>query len=772
MTDKLKRNFVLCLMMLFILAITGGERSLFGDKKQRTGTITGRLLDMYTQRPLPGADVTIPDTTFVTVTNAEGKFIFKDVPVGGYSLKFSFPGMVPIIKTDIIVKSKRTVTVETDMEMIPRADETVTVEAGYFNRVLDHPVNTVSFSAEEIRRAPGAGGDVSRIISSLPSIAQVGDQVNNLAVRGGSSDENLFLVDNIPIPNINHFPLLGSGGGAMSLLNVDFIEDVSFYAGGFSAIYGGRISSVMDLTFREGNRDRFNGQFSLDMSGAGAIAEGPLFGKNGSWMISARRSYLDLLTDLLDAGAAVRYSDLQGKIVLDLSPRHKLTFLGIMGEDKSTVTQEDAAELGEATFGVNGSREYTAGLNWFFIWNDKGYSNTSFSYSRTTFDASIDKTATGLAYLDNLSTDAAWHLRNVGHYTFNHVHKLRFGFDLRNLVAGYDYRSAGRTGDLGQWIPPAEKNIDVDTVRGGAFLEYSLTPVRRLTFNLGVRADYFGYSETVHASPRLSLSWQLSGRTTVGAAAGIFRQAPPMLLMHRNEANKALRPLEARQYSLSFSHLFGASTRLTVEGYHKEYRYFPVDPAQPSVCLSDDIFGGSVFSGGAVTDGGKARSYGVEFVLQKKLKEKIYGMISGSYSRVRYRGLDNVWRNRVFDNQYIFAVQGGYKPNKKWEFSLRWTIAGGVPYTPFDIAASELANSGIYDETRINEARLPAYHSLNLRFDRRYYFSGSNLTFYLSVWNAYNRKNVANYFWNEIESKPDFANQFSILPVFGLEYEF
>ena len=159
-------------------------------------------------------------------------------------------------------------------------------------------------------------------------------------------------------------------------------------------------------------------------------------------------------------------------------------------------------------------------------------------------------------------------------------------------------------------------------------------------------------------------------------------------------------------------------------------------------------------------------------MLQKKLARKIYGLISGSYFRARYKDYDGIWRDRIYDNRYMITIEGGYKPNSRWEFGLRWVYAGGAPYTPFDVSASQAANRGIYDTERINEERLPDYHSLNLRIDRRFNFRRSNLIVYLSIWNVYARQNVASYYWNEIRNQQDTFNQWGTLPALGLEFEF
>ena len=197
--------------------------------------------------------------------------------------------------------------------------------------------------------------------------------------------ENSFFIDNIEIPNINHFPSWGSTGGPIGLLNVDFIQDVNFYSGGFSSVYGDRLSSVMDIQFRDGNRDEHDIQFDLNMGGVGMISEGPLLNGKGSWMFSARKSYLDLLVDAIGAGVVPKYSDLQGKIVLDISPKNKLTILGLAGFDKYESDKEDSLEAGDPGYGYFHSREYTVGMNWFSLWSKNGYSNTSISHSYVKF---------------------------------------------------------------------------------------------------------------------------------------------------------------------------------------------------------------------------------------------------------------------------------------------------------------------------------------------------------------------------------------------------
>ena len=168
---------------------------------------------------------------------------------------------------------------------------------------------------------------------------------------------------------------------------------------------------------------------------------------------------------------------------------------------------------------------------------------------------------------------------------------------------------------------------------------------------------------------------------------------------------------------------------------------------------------------------GESYSRGIDLLVQKKLAENFYGIVSASYFRSKYKDYNGTWRDRQFDNKYLFGVIGGYKPNNFWEYSARWNYAGGASKTPFDIEKSQEQNSGVYDLTKINADRMPAYHSLNLRVDKRFYFEKSSMVVYLSVWNVYNRKNIAIYYWNVLENKVDTRNQWSFLPFIGIEYE-
>lgn len=759
------------LRLVFIAAVLVSAPALLAAPQEQKGTASGLVVDADTKLALPGATVTIVETGAEAISDTDGLFGFGDLDVGTYSVRVSYPEMIALTRTDIIVKSARTTHLTIEYRLVPMAKEDVTVTAGYFAPTAEQPTSAIGFSSEEIRRAPGSGGDVSRIIYGLPSLAKVDDMMNSLVVRGGNPSENTFFIDNIEVPNINHFPMQGTSGGPIGLLNVDFIQDVSFYSGGFSTIYGNRMSSVMDITYRRGNRDKREEQADLNFAGAGLAAEGPLSSR-GSWMVSARMSYLDLLVGLIGTGAAPRYGDIQGKLSFDLSDRDKLTVLGITGIDEYTVKRDEAIDQGSDHYMQTNSREGVTGFNWFRVWGDGGYSNTSLAHSFTAYDTEVNWTQPDSPFMENSSTEQFVTIRNVNHHTFGPGHSVRTGFEGKWVVIDYDMSIASYTDVLGRVVPASSRRVRGGDSTWSAFVDSSAKLGARLAINLGLRADYYSYSGNVHASPRLSFSYAVTDRTSLTGSAGLFYQQLPLVLLYRNDRFSELADPLAYHYIIGFSRLLSDNTRLTVEAYDKEYRNLPVDPTQPTLFVFDDLYGWSFPLHDDLSDAGRARSRGIEFIIQKKLKERFYGMASGSWSTSRYRALDAAWRSRQFDNRYILSVEGGYKRSRNWEYSLRWILAGGRPYTPFDLDASRAANNDILDVAKTNAARMPAYHSLNIRFDRRFYFNSSNLTIYLSVWNAYNRKNVADYFWNSNDNKPGTRYQWSVVPVGGIEYEF
>jgi hypothetical protein len=498
-------------------------------------------------------------------------------------------------------------------------------------------------------------------------------------------------------------------------------------------------------------------------------------------LFSARRSFLDLIVSAIDQEetAIPEYDDIQGKIFLDLGSRHKLSVLGIYSGDYLSISPEDALDGEENMYQDFEQKALTLGANWTFIWGPNGHSQTSISNTRSNYDVGLydtpywAETGERKVILDMKPIESTFNFRNVNRYRLSPSSALDFGVDVGYTRADYDNYYGEYHNAFGDPIAA----YSIDTTFGatdiGAFVNWQWSGLPALTVNTGVRFSYYSYTGNTSLSPRISASYGLTPTVSLNASAGVFRQQMPLPLLVQNPGNADLGDLTAYHGIVGIEKMLAGDVKLTLEAYAKEYRNFPLDPSQPELFIIDQVAQTSVyFNGEPLIDSGRAYSRGVELMLQKKLAQNLYGLVGLAYSRSRYRDLEGTWRNRPFDQRVTAQLEGGYKPNRSWEFSARWLFGGGRPYSPFDQAASQQAGIGILDLARINAERLPAYHALNIRVDKRWHFKGSNLIVYLSVWNAYGRVNTSGYLWNEIRNEQEAEEGWGTLPIIGLEFEF
>ena len=254
------------------------------------GAIVGTVLTAD-RRPVPDARVCALGTTACATTDAAGRFRIPDLRAGSYQLEI-LPGEgAPVTTGAVRVRAALDGTIDVLLPDLARVEQSVTVTASAFRVPEEVKTSGILLQPREILKRAGALQDVSRYLQTLPGVAiGTNDFRNDLIVRGGSPLENLFVVDNVEIPNINTFANFASAGGTVSILDAELIQDVTFLSGGYPAPYVNRTSSVLQIAQREGNRERFRGWGTLGFAGAGTILEGPINGGRGSWIVSARRS--------------------------------------------------------------------------------------------------------------------------------------------------------------------------------------------------------------------------------------------------------------------------------------------------------------------------------------------------------------------------------------------------------------------------------------------------------------------------------------------------
>jgi hypothetical protein len=753
---------------LIALSILYGPHSRADD--QKAGVISGIVLNSSTKEVLPGANVVVVGTVLGAATDLEGRFTINFVPTGTYAVRASVLGFQPLVISDAVVTTAKPVVLEFNLiEMELELDE-VTVTAGYFRTSPDKPVSTTVQSAEEIRRLPGGFEDVVRAISILPGVAQVSPGRNDLIIRGGAPSENLYVVDNIEVPNINHYGTQGSAGGAQSYINLDFVDNTRFSTGGFGVRYGDRLSSVLSIDLREGRQDRLGGKGTISATQFGLDTEGPL-GGNGSFLVSARRSYLDFIFKAADFAFVPEYWDFLGKASYDLGPRDRISALGIVALDQVRLFNDTPDQRFDNSR-ILAPEQVSAvgGIAWRRLLR-KGFATVTLGQSYVDYQTEQSDSLLNPIFRNN-STEQEISLKND--FVFELTPRTELSFGLQGTQVNFDADLVLDTlqTSFGETLF-TDAIYDTISYKAAAYLQIS-HKFRYLRWTFGGRVDYFSLLENgVAFSPRLALSYPLTPHTDLNLSIGRYYQSPAYIWLVSQEQNRQLNFIGVNQYITGFDHLLRDDTKLTLEVYYKDYFDYPVSLLRPYLILVNTGSGYGGFEEGFASYGldplvseGEGWSRGAELTLQKRFSDRpYYGLLAISYNQSKFRALDGVERPSSYDQRWIVNLGGGYLLNNRWELAGKFRLATGRPYTPYEPDGSQLPS-------RYNSARVDPNHSLDLRIDRRWYFADWVLTAYVDVQNVYNNKSNQPPRWNEREGRPETPEAIGILPSIGLSVEF
>lgn len=762
--------------IIFLIILNSAAIPLFS---QTTGEITGRVLDESNQQYLPDVSVSAIQSGKVisgSLTNEGGFFKISDLPVGEYSVRFELAGYLPLITDNVIVNSGAPSDLKAELKLIVTEEIEVTEER--FKSPDDVSNSAKNLQYEEIRRTPGGFEDIGRVVQLLPGVSFVNDGRNDLIVRGGSSSENLYIVDNTSIPNINHFGSQGSTGGPISIIDLDFIREVDFLTGGFSAKYGDKLSSVLEINLREGNRDKFLTDINLSGTGFGAVLEGPLgSGKRGSWLFSARRSYLDFIFNASGFGFVPAYSSAQLKAVYDLNSKNFLTVNAIanydyvnFNNDTEENIQDNQTLLDNDQWGYVNSYELKSlvSKNSFATFN-LGRTFTSFNY--TGKDSALTEVFKNKSKEGETTLKADYFI-NPGLFTQIQTGAGWRFINFRNdIVQDTDttYYIDPETNQ--RYVLPAV-NISDDNNTGKAFLYAQLTQyiLKKVKLNLGLRYDYFGFiNEKNYISPRASLTYSVNSMFSLSFAYGIFYQSPSYVWLIASEENRNLKNIKAGHYIAGIEFLPGADIRMTLEAYYKDYSAYPVSTLRPYLILANT--GGNFeeqdgFGIEPLQSKGTGFARGIEFFMQKALTDNFYGTLNLSFFEAKYKALDGIERRSDFDNRFLATISGGYRFGDNWEAGAKFRFSGGRPYTPIN------PENGTRLTSEYNTAELPDYSRLDVRLDKRWNFKSWTLVTYIDIQNLFNKKNVTEYDWNKYKKEIEANESIGILPTIGVNIMF
>jgi len=702
----------------------------------------------------------------------DGKFSIKNIPVGSYQIRASAIGYSSRIKSDLIVSTAKPSVVEFELLETVIEIEAITVTSDLFQTAPTEVNSITNFSYEEIRRAPGGFEDVVRALSVLPGVAIADPGRNDLIVRGGAPSENLFLVDGMVVPNINHFGSQGATGGPLSFVNLDFVEESSFSTGGFSAIYGDKLSSVLQIKLQDGRSDRIGGKGTISATQFGFNLEGPL-SSNSDFIFSVRRSYLDFIFKAAGFGFVPEYYDVLSKFNYILDNNNSFSFLFISAFDNVKFFNETADQRFSNSRALGSDQtQYVTGISYRHLLK-KGFFDISLNRNFIDFNTSQRDSLLNPIFL-NESREGENTLKLDFVYKLSPMTEINFGAQIKQIKFKTDVKLPSFLTTFGDTLEIYSLKAEEMFFKSNIYAQYSNMFFNRIRLNLGIRTDYFSAIEQKFTfGPCLSLSYALTPISNLNFSTGIYHQNPSYIWLAADEVNRKLNQIQVEHYILGVDHRLRDDIIMKAEAFYKNYSNYPASLLRNYVVLANT---GAGFAGAEdnfssfglekLSSGGKGFSHGIEFSLQKKSSViPHYGIFSLTYGETYFTGLEGIERAGTYDQRLIINLSAGYIFNKKWEASVKFRYASGKPKTPFNSDGSQTI--ALY-----NTERLPNTHSLDIRIDRRWNFHGWNLIAYLDVQNIYNRKNVSVNRWNPRTKSADEGSAIGILPSIGVSIEF
>ncbi|MCP4499664.1 MAG: TonB family protein [Deltaproteobacteria bacterium] len=779
-----------------------------GQKKQGPVNFEGVVRESVSKVPLPSVEVTVmvehpPESekfklfedgieSISTLSDEEGRFYFRGVPEGRYKVSFGLTGYDVAFIVDDFYTDRRT---EAIVYLVP-------LDANNFETVIRErrarkEVAKVKLTREEVRKIPGTFGDPVRVVENLPGMARAPGFGGALIVRGANPSDTGIYFDGVEIPLLYHF------GGLTSVVNAEFLDDISFYPGGFSGYYGRATAGIVDVSSRELNMRNFKGYVEVDLLDSGFFFGGPV--KLGNlpkftFAAAARRSYLDALMPIamdifVPAGsqgvvATPIYWDYQLKVESDLLPGHHVSLFAFGSDD----------DLKVVVSGLGAGREVSLGTHQGFH-RFVGRWDIDFGGGlRHRFSPYI-----GLSFLDVGINAGGGINANIGATTYNWGlrDELRYApNDIFEIAAGIDYQGNNYGFDVNVPLPLEINSFPRVTPRisgqnisfqssglfnsAGLYLEGVFSPFEWMKIVPSLRSEFTMITALPDeledgtaidgdniflwsVDPRVSARFDVLKTTTLKGAVGYYRQPPSNREVFPETGNPFLENPRALQIIGGIEQELTEFINIDMQLYYT-HRDRMVQSTSESIPSGDGTFDQVFFN-----NEGYGRTLGMELLLRHELSEYFFGWVAYTLSRSEIdtsEGHDGLVLTS-FDQTHILTVVG--QVNLPYNFTLggRFRVVSGNPSTVPVGSVHDLDTTN-YGQLPNNyrSSRLPAFHQLDIRVDRKWVFDDFSFTTYLDLLNAYNAENAEayqdDYRFREREPVPSLP----IIPVIGASGEF
>ncbi len=734
-------------------------------------TVSGYVMESTSKELLLGVSVYVPELRLGTVSNDYG-FYSLTLPSGKHDLTISYIGFESQQTTINLTNDiEQTIVLKPQTEQL---DEVVVTSESKLQESKVTQMSTVRLNPKIVEDVPALLGekDVLKTLQLLPGISGGTEGSSGFFVRGGTPDQNLIILDDAVVYNSNHL------FGFFSVFNGDAIKSVEAFKGGFPARFGGRLSSVIKIDMKDGNKEKLTGKFNIGLISSSLLLEGPLNKGKTSFILSGRRTYADLLAQPFleeDLNAGYFFADLNFKINHVFNENNRLYWSNYFGEDKFYSTERfDDGDTFKARLGWG---NITSSLRWNHRFNNKLFSNTSLIFSNYRFRVLQEDLIDGQENLFRTSSGINdYTLKTDFNYYPNPDHSIRFGV----------------LGTLHNFTPqrllvedPFSDNIDsrqeLNSFEGGIFLEDDWKATEKLNISAGLRFSYFKQNVTTYnyLEPRLGISYNINPDLAIKGSYANMNQFVHLLSSSGIglptdlwvSATDNVKPQRANQYALGIAKDFTNNEySISLEGYYKTMEDVIEYREGASFLVLDDLDTAQEVDWEDNITSGRGWAYGAELLLRKK-KGPFTGWLGYTlaWSQRQFEELNLGERfNARYDRRHDISVVGIYKPSKKITLSANWVYSSGINFTLPNVATFtpntdlpignnlDRFGNGLFgpiETSRFtnqrNNFRGEANHRLDLGIQFHKQRRKSQRTWGISIYNTYARRNPFFYYPSE-----------------------
>ncbi|MBS1586038.1 MAG: TonB-dependent receptor [Bacteroidetes bacterium] len=733
----------------------------------QTITMSGYVKDEGSKEVLINAVVIDPITKAGTVTNEYGHFALSVRVTDTIRLVISYGGYQPyavkiagteITPLDILLKRQENMLQE------------ITVSAGKnYDNVRKAQMGVIDIPMKAVKELPVLLGerDILKIVQLLPGVQQGQEGTSGFYVRGGNLDQNLILLDEATLYNPNHL------FGLFSTFNVNAVNSVRLIKGGFPAEYGGRLSSILNITMKEGDKTKYHAEAGIGLLSANLTMEGPIQKNKSSFIVSARHSYIDLLLHPLTSNTtSYAFYDLNAKINYELGVRDHLFLSAFRGNDNASYTGANSLNY-NINFGNN-----TATIRWNHLFGSRVFSNTSLIYN----DYHLQLGSTQTNYYEVLYTG----IRDINAKadftaSLGTKHTTKFGINYTYHTL-YPAAVSAKVPKKGNRISINKDSItQLYSNESAAYVNDDFRMWDRFSVNYGIRVPFYYAAGKAYAfvEPRITLQYALNPRTSIKASYTKMNQFVHLIPNSTASlpadvwlsSDKLLQPENSTQIALGlFKNFRDNEIEVSVEGYYKTMKNQVLFKEGTQLTLNTNIDSQLTF--------GKGESYGIEFFVKKSFG-RLTGWFSYTLSKTTQQFPDLNFGNPFpasFDRRHNLAIVATYDFTKHWTFSADFVFSTGKPYTlpagkVIVYGAGSLYDEYYYDYTNRNNSRMSAYNRLDISASnkKQHSFFGKfkyEREWVLGIYNVYSRQNpYFVYLTVDPVTKQPQAKQVSLLPI-------